>query len=209
LAAVREVTVLALFGLAYGGVRALTEGSAQEAMLNAERVLHAEEAAGLAWEQAVQTTLLGSDAVISAANWVYIWGYFPYIITAAVFIWLRSRDRYVVLRNAVLLSGVGGARRVRPVPDCPSAPCRQRLRRHDPRGLTVVPADPASRAGQHYVLDVMAGVLLVLAAPWVSATWLSRFPTPAATLDRRAVDRPLPVRRRPPSGQRSRARSRE
>jgi hypothetical protein len=104
----REVAVLSLFGLAYGGVRALTEGSAQEAMQNAERVLRAEEAVGVAWEQAVQATLLSSEAVVSAANWVYVWGYFPYIITAAVFIWLQAHDRYVVLRNAVLISGVIG-----------------------------------------------------------------------------------------------------
>jgi membrane-associated phospholipid phosphatase len=191
---------------------------------------------------------------MSAANWVYIWGYFPFLIGAAVFIWLRSRDRYVVLRNAVLLSGVVGLVVFALFPTAPprlagsgfvdtilegsrsyrliqppelanqyaampslhvgwsllvGITLASVVRRPVLRALAL--ALPAAMAfavvatANHYVLDVMAGVLLVLAALWVSATWLSRLSTPAATLDRRAVDRPLPVRRRPPSGQRSRA----
>lgn len=252
-AAIREVVVLALFALAYGGVRALTEGSTWEAVRNAERVLHAEKAVGLAWEEAVQASTLGSDTAVAVANWVYIWGYFPYIITAAVFIWLQRRDRYVVLRNAVLISGVIGLVAFALFPTAPprltggfvdtilegsrsyrviqppeltnqyaampslhvgwsllvGITLASILRRPALRALAL--ALPAAMVfavvatANHFVLDVAAGILVVLVALWISAVWLPRLSNPPATLVRSAVAPLLAIRRRAPRRERPRA----
>jgi membrane-associated phospholipid phosphatase len=102
---------LALAGLAalvYFGVRNLTVGSAAEAYANADRVMHFEETAHLAWEASLQAAVVGFDLVVDLVNWIYIWGHWPVIIAVAVLLFQHRRDRYLLLRNAVFVSGAIG-----------------------------------------------------------------------------------------------------
>jgi membrane-associated phospholipid phosphatase len=102
---------LGLFALAYSvyfGVRALTQGSAQEAARNALHLIHFEEGLGIAWEGTVQRAALGSELVVKGANAVYMYGHWPVIIVAGVLLFLRRRDQYFRLRDACLLSGLVG-----------------------------------------------------------------------------------------------------
>jgi membrane-associated phospholipid phosphatase len=251
--AVREIIVLGSFALCYGAVRALTEGSVSEAMVNAERVLHVEQALGFAWEETAQAAIIGNDATVAVANWVYIWGYFPFVISAAVFLWCRHRDHYVVLRNAVLISGAVGLAVFAAFPTAPprltdmgvvdtileqsrsyrliqppsltnqyaampslhvgwsllvgitlAAVASNRLLRGLALALPAAMALAVVATANHFVLDVVAGALIVAAAMWASMRW-----TPverAGTLTGSDARSERPLHRRPPGGERHPAR---
>ena len=99
---------MALAALTYFGVRNLTVGAAAEALANAERIVRLEEALQLDWEDALQDALLRHDALVTLFNWIYIWGHWPVIITAGIVLYRTRPERYLVLRNAMLLSGAIG-----------------------------------------------------------------------------------------------------
>jgi membrane-associated phospholipid phosphatase len=107
-ALVREVGLAVLAALTYFGVRNLTVGAAPEAFSNADRLGRLEERLHLAWEQPLQDALLDGDAFVALFNWIYIWGHWPVIITAAIVLYRTRPDRYLLLRNAMFLSGALG-----------------------------------------------------------------------------------------------------
>ena len=76
--------------------------------MNAERMVRLEEDLRLDWEQGLQDALLGHDALVTLFNWIYIWGHWPVIITAGIVLYRTRPERYLVLRNAMLLSGAIG-----------------------------------------------------------------------------------------------------
>jgi hypothetical protein len=94
--------------LAYFGIRNLTVGSREDALGNAEHILEAEDALGIAWEDAIQASIVGSDTFVTLANWVYIWGHWPVILSAAIALYIVRRDSYFLLRNALFVSGAIG-----------------------------------------------------------------------------------------------------
>jgi hypothetical protein len=104
----RELLVVVTFALTYAGVRELTEGNASEAIRNAQRVDRFELGAGLAWEGAVQSCVLGSHLLVDLVNWMYIWGHWPVIAASAIALFAVRRDRYRLLRNALIISGLIG-----------------------------------------------------------------------------------------------------
>jgi membrane-associated phospholipid phosphatase len=104
----REIAVAAIAALTYFGVRNLTAGAAEEAFANARRIQDLEELLRIAWERPLQDVLLGHDRLVTLVNWIYIWGHWPVILTAAVLLYRTRHDRYLVLRNAMFLSGAIG-----------------------------------------------------------------------------------------------------
>jgi hypothetical protein len=105
---VRELSLIALAILTYFGVRNLTAGSPYMAFENADRILGFERRAGIDWEHGIQGVAVGSDLLVDFANWVYIWGHWPVILTTAVVLFLYRRERYYLLRNAFFISGAIG-----------------------------------------------------------------------------------------------------
>ena len=103
-----ELLLVALAAGVYGGVRALTEGSAEQAVANGESLLRVEQRLGIAQEATVQSAVLASDPLVALANWVYIWGHWPVIIAAAVILYRQRRASYFLLRNAIFVSGAMG-----------------------------------------------------------------------------------------------------
>jgi hypothetical protein len=89
----RELVVVALFGLAYGGVRELTEGGAATAIKNGARLARLEEYVGLGWEHGFQSVVLGRRALVDLANWMYIWGHWPLIAVIAITLFSVRRER--------------------------------------------------------------------------------------------------------------------
>lgn len=83
-------------------------GAADEAVANARRLARLEERLGLAWEQGLQDALLGHASLVTLFNWIYIWAHWPVIITAAILLYRARPARYVLLRNAIFLSGAIG-----------------------------------------------------------------------------------------------------
>lgn len=91
--------------LAYFAVRNLTAGAPEEAFANGERIVDLEQSLGIAWEDAIQGWMMGSDALVTLANWIYIWGHWPVILSTATVLYVWRRDRYYLLRNALFISG--------------------------------------------------------------------------------------------------------
>jgi hypothetical protein len=94
--------------LLYFGVRGLTEGAAAAAEERAGRLLDFESRLYIDFESSIQEALLGHDTIITIANWIYIWGHWPVVIAALVWLFARHRRDYVLLRNAMFVSGAIG-----------------------------------------------------------------------------------------------------
>jgi hypothetical protein len=103
-----QVLLTAVAALVYFGIRNLTAGSAEAAMANARHLTDFEQDAHIDWEQGLQAALLDSETLMTLANWVYIWGHWPVIITAAVLLFRYRRAQYYLLRNAVFVSAAIG-----------------------------------------------------------------------------------------------------
>jgi len=104
----REVVLIAFAMLLYFGIRNRTVGNADVAFANADRLLSFERRLGIAWEGSVQSVTVSHDLLVTAANWVYIWGHWPVILGAATLLYLYRRRHYYLLRNAFFVSGFIG-----------------------------------------------------------------------------------------------------
>lgn len=104
----RETALAITFALAYFGIRALTAGSAAQADANAGGILRFERTIHLAWEASLQAPVVAHSALVTLVNWIYIWGHWPVIITVAILLFRYRRDRYVLLRNSMFISGAIG-----------------------------------------------------------------------------------------------------
>jgi hypothetical protein len=94
--------------LAYFGVRGITEGREPVALAHADSLLELERRLGVAWEVGAQGLILRHHALLTAANWIYVYGHWPVILACGVALYLRDRTRYRLLRNAMFLSGFVG-----------------------------------------------------------------------------------------------------
>lgn len=104
----REAALIALAILLYFGIRNLTAGSEGAAVANAERLIALEHELGIAWEGALQNAIVSSDAVVTFANWIYIFGHWPVILGVGAALYLFRRRHYYLLRNAMFASGLIG-----------------------------------------------------------------------------------------------------
>ena len=62
----------------------------------------------VAWEQPLQDAPLAYGSLSTLFNWIYIWGHWPVILTAAIVLYRLRPERYTLLRNAMFVSGVIG-----------------------------------------------------------------------------------------------------
>ena len=208
----REVALVTLGIVVYFGVRGLTVGDPAQARAHAAQVFALERVLGLDHELGVQRLLVHHDHVAAVANWVYIFGHWPVIVTVLLWLALQHPVHYLLLRDGMLLSGAAGLVVFALYPVAPPRLARSEIvdtvteQSHAYRvlqppafvnqyaampslhvgwdllvGLTVAAAAahgclrllgrllPALMAvavvltGNHYLLDVVAGVLLALA----------------------------------------------
>jgi membrane-associated phospholipid phosphatase len=104
----RETLIACAGVLVYFGVRGLTEGDLAKADADAARLVRLERALGLSWERSLQAAVDGSDVVVTAANWVYVWAHWPLIIATLGWLAVRHPPAYRRTRNTMLLSGAIG-----------------------------------------------------------------------------------------------------
>jgi hypothetical protein len=104
----REIVLVAAAMIVYFGIRNATAGSPQAAFANAQHIVDVEESLHVDWEGAVQAPVAGHDVLVMLVNWVYIWGHWPVILSTAAVLFLWRREQYVVLRNALFISGAIG-----------------------------------------------------------------------------------------------------
>ena len=101
----REVALVAGAILAYFTIRNVTAGTPDAAFANGDRILDFEHWLGVDWEDGVQGAIAGRDALVTIANWIYIWGHWPVILSTAAALHVWRRDSYYLLRNTLFISG--------------------------------------------------------------------------------------------------------
>ncbi len=89
-------------------VRWYTRDDYALAVTNAAEVVGLEQRWGLDWEHALQDLTLTVPGLSGLASWYYVAGYFPVVIGAMLWLFVRHPERYRVLRNALLASGALG-----------------------------------------------------------------------------------------------------
>lgn len=97
-----------LAAFVYAAVRVFTEGNRAEAEANGRRILRVERALHVSWESALQAPALAHPSLATLSDWIYIWGFWPVLAGAAIFLYARHPSEYALLRNAVFISGLIG-----------------------------------------------------------------------------------------------------
>lgn len=103
-----QTALVSLAALIYFGVRGLTQDAIGSAVDNGKRILDIEGFLHIRWEWAMQEAILDHSWLVALANWVYIYGHWPAIVAALLWLALRHPDKYVTLRNALFISGAIG-----------------------------------------------------------------------------------------------------
>lgn len=97
------ITVAAYF--VYSIVRALGADQEIEAKQRAVDLVQWERRLGIFWEVQMQSWVLGNETVIKVFNAIYAYGHFPLIYAVGIWLFIWHRSRYVLFRNAFLISG--------------------------------------------------------------------------------------------------------
>jgi membrane-associated phospholipid phosphatase len=100
-----EVLLVGLGYLIYSQVRGLAADRATDALQNALWIVDFERHLGLFKELSLQQRILGHGDLIEPFNLIYFYGLFPLIIPTAIWLYVKQRPTYVLLRNAFLISG--------------------------------------------------------------------------------------------------------
>lgn len=103
-----QAALVVLGVLIYFGGRGYTEGSREEAVDHAHDLLAFEDALGIDVEPQLQSIVAPSDSLVTAANWIYIWGHWPVIIVTMLWLAWRHRREFLRLRDAMMVSGALG-----------------------------------------------------------------------------------------------------
>jgi membrane-associated phospholipid phosphatase len=103
-----QVGLIALAIACYFGVRALTQSGEAVAEQNAERLVALQGTVALNVEDAVQNAIIEHASLVTIANWIYIYGHWPLIGVTLVWLYLRARPQFRLLRNAMFASGAIG-----------------------------------------------------------------------------------------------------
>ncbi len=103
-----EMLIVVPAYFAYFLVRGFVESREAQAFHRAIDIIELEQALGIFWEPDLQAHLLRFDLLVDLANWTYIWGHWPVIVFAALWLFLLHREAYPVYRNAFVISGAIG-----------------------------------------------------------------------------------------------------
>lgn len=97
-----NLALMSAVWIGYTLVRTITADRFGVAMENAAAVLDFQRAVGLPSELSFQRGLLGSTAIIKAANVYYISVHFPVTVLFLAWVWIRHRDRFARIRNSLI-----------------------------------------------------------------------------------------------------------
>jgi hypothetical protein len=104
----REVVLLIGAALAYFGVRALTKSDQALAVAHADAVVAFERHLYIQVEGNLQQLIVDNHALVTVANWYYIFGHWPVILASFIWLYAFHRDAYRHLRDAMFISGLIG-----------------------------------------------------------------------------------------------------
>ncbi len=100
----RELTLFAGAFAAYNVVRGLAQGGSSLAIAHGQALVRLERSRHLLFEPALQSHALRHHWIITAANWLYLYGHFVFFLSLLVWVFLRRRRQYPVVRNAFLVA---------------------------------------------------------------------------------------------------------
>lgn len=101
-----ELLIMGVAYVFYELVRGAVVERTVEATSRAIGIMEFEQRLGLwAWEGKMQAWVLSSDLLVYFFNAIYVYGYLPLIVGVGVWLFVFHRQRYVLLRNAFLISG--------------------------------------------------------------------------------------------------------
>lgn len=106
--ALRELALVVAAYLLYFGVRGMTEGNPARAVEHARDLVDLERALRIYWEPVIQSLVIDDHRLVTLVNWVYVWGHWPVIVAAGLWLCLRRPRTYLLFRNAFLISGAIG-----------------------------------------------------------------------------------------------------
>lgn len=106
--AIGEIAIALTGASVYFGGRLLVEGGPAESTRNAERILDLERAIGIDIERGAQNLVLKSELLRTLGNSSYVWLHWPLLIVVLIWLFRRSRIRFVQLRNSLLASAAVG-----------------------------------------------------------------------------------------------------
>lgn len=98
------VAVVAAF-VVYFLIRGSVVGREGEAVLRGQDVIAFERSLGIYWELQMQSWIIDHLVLIKLMNGIYFWGHMPVVIAFAVWLWVRHRRTYTLVRTAFLASG--------------------------------------------------------------------------------------------------------
>jgi len=101
----REACLALSAYLVYFLVRGMVKDQAAIAYTHAEHVIAFERRLGIFWELGLHRRVVNSAALVSVANWIYVWFYWPVLVAALVWLFRWHRATYPLYRNALLVSG--------------------------------------------------------------------------------------------------------
>jgi hypothetical protein len=100
-----QVLLVALGTFAYFRIRGLTESSVATAWEHAQHLVSLEKWLHIYVEPTIQQPVRSRETVETVANWIYIWGHWPVLITTMVWLVWHHRQQFLRLRDAMLVSG--------------------------------------------------------------------------------------------------------
>ena len=104
----REVVLIALAILLYFGSGTSPRGTPAPRSRTPIASLRSSETSVSTGRARFQAATVSNDAIVTLANWVYIFGHWPVILGVATALYLYRRRHYYVLRNAMFTSGLIG-----------------------------------------------------------------------------------------------------
>jgi len=105
---VREAAIVTAALVLYLFVRGLIRGREAAAFEHAAKLIDLERRLGIFWEPRLQAWSLDHAWLTTAANWIYVWTYWPVLAGTMVWLFARHRGVIAVYRNALLISGAIG-----------------------------------------------------------------------------------------------------
>jgi hypothetical protein len=105
---VRETAIVGAALFLYLFVRGLIRGREGAAFDHATELIHLEQRLGVFWEPRMQAWALAHSWVVTLANWVYVFAFWPVLAGTMVWLFVRHRGVVAVYRNALLISGAIG-----------------------------------------------------------------------------------------------------
>ncbi|MGA2286165.1 MAG: phosphatase PAP2 family protein [Dehalococcoidia bacterium] len=103
-----EAALLVGLMFIYWVIRGALPERTADAFNRAYQIIHFEQRFGFFWESGWQEHMIGDRALVDIVNGIYLYGHLPLLVGCGIWIYVQSRERYRVYRNALLISAVIG-----------------------------------------------------------------------------------------------------